>query len=80
VKGSRNLETLEVLFLLEKKGIGDPSILMRSTNLFRDWPRQSYPSDAHRAHVAEYPEDLHLRLCVVHGGQSLRDKLSALLA
>jgi hypothetical protein len=31
------------------------------------------------AHVAEYPEDLHLRLCVTRGGKTLRDKLKALM-
>jgi hypothetical protein len=31
------------------------------------------------AHVAEYLEDLHLRLCVTYGGKTLRDKLKVLM-
>lgn len=40
---------------------------------------QTLPRGCKGVHVAIHPEDLHLRLCVIHGGQEFRDKLSVLL-
>lgn len=76
---SRNLATLEVILQLEKRAFSDPSITPRINKILQDWPRNTQNTSKKGAHVAEYPEDLHLRLCVTCGGKALRDKLEALL-
>ncbi|MGC4031351.1 MAG: hypothetical protein QM754_06345 [Tepidisphaeraceae bacterium] len=76
---SRNLETLEVLLRLEKRGFSDPSVLPRVNQLLAAWPRNLKKGERAGVHIAVHPEDLHLRLCVTCGGKGLRDKLAALL-
>lgn len=76
----RNLETLEVMLRLEKLAFSDPSFTPKMNKILQDWPRNTRNNKKKGAHVAEYPEDLHLRLCVTCGGKALRDKLKALLA
>jgi hypothetical protein len=48
--------------------------------IFQNWPRNSRSSAAKGIRMADYPADLHLRLCVINGDVLLRDKLAALLA
>jgi hypothetical protein len=79
VQAARNLAVLEILFRLEKKSFSDPSVTPRVNAVLRDCPRNKQSSSKKGVHVTEHPEDLHLRLSIIHGGQELRDKLSALL-
>jgi hypothetical protein len=75
----RNLATLEVMLQLEKLAFSDPSVTPKVNWILQQWPRNTQNNRRKGAHVAEYPEDLHLRLCVTCGGKSLRDKLKALM-
>jgi len=75
----RNLATLEVMLQLQKRAFSDPSITPKVNKILQEWPRNTQSNKKKGAHVAEYPEDLHLRLCVTCGGKDLRDKLEALL-
>ena len=79
VQAARNLATLEVLLRLEKKSFSDPSVTPRVSAIMRDCPRNKHSGSKKGVHVTEHPEDLHLRLSIIHGGQELRDKLLALL-
>lgn len=76
---SRNLATLETMLQLEKLAFSDPSITPKVNKILQNWPRNTQTIMKKGAHVAEYPEDLHLRLCVTCGGKDLRDKLKALM-
>ena len=76
---ARNLETLEVMLRLEKKGFSDPSVTPKVNRILAKWPRNISNAAREGVHLTEYPEDLHLRLCVVCGGKTLKDKLAALL-
>lgn len=78
-RAARNLESYEALLRLERMAFSDPSITPRVNRVLQGWPRNSSSSRKRGAHVAEYPEDLHLRLCVTCGGKELRDKLLSLL-
>jgi hypothetical protein len=79
LESCRNLATLEVLLHLERRTFSDPSVQAKVNRIFQDWPRNVSNSCRKGVHLAEYPEDLHLRLCVTCGGKALRDKLKALL-
>jgi hypothetical protein len=79
LESSRNLATLEVMLQLEKRAFSDPSITPRMNNVIQNWPRNTQNNKMKGTHVAEYPEDLHFRLCVTCGGKALRDKLKALM-
>lgn len=77
---ARNLETLEILLRLERKSFSDPSITPKVNRILSQWPRNiSGKVDPKGVHLTAYPEDLHLRLCVVCGGKTLKDNLAALL-
>lgn len=79
LQAARNLETMAVILQLERLAFSDPSITTKVNQILCTWPRNTTKVKARGAHVAEYPEDLHLRLCVTCGGKGLRDKLLALL-
>lgn len=84
LKASRNLDSLAIFLRLEQKSFSDPSVMYRVNDILREWKcnMQKLPSSRQGVkgvHVAMHPEDLHLRLCVIHGGRELRDKLSELL-
>jgi hypothetical protein len=79
VSASRSLETLEIILRLEKKNLTDSSIQSRIDDILSNMLRNRQKVSKKGMHVAVYPEDLHLRLSVIHGGQELRDKLRALL-
>lgn len=75
---SRNLETFQVLLNLEKRAFSDPSITPKVNQILQGWPRNTQSNRKRGLHLAEYPEDLHLRLCVTCGGKALLAKLKAL--
>lgn len=81
VPSARNLDVLELLLRLENKGFSDPSTVSEVSELMRRMPRNHrdgrIPKEG--VHVTKYGEDLHFRLCVVHGGPELRDGLNRLL-
>ena len=79
VNSSRNLETMRILLLIEKESFRDPSIWQKVQEILRDWPRNKAHAARKGVHLTEYPEDFHLRLCVTHGSNILRDKLKAIL-
>lgn len=77
--GARNLETLVILLKLEKKGFSDPSVWPKVDKIIREWPRNQSNAARRGVHLTVHPEDMHLRLTVIHGHKELRDKLAALL-
>ncbi|MCX6640626.1 MAG: hypothetical protein NTW14_09125 [bacterium] len=79
LEGSRNLSTFDVLLRLERHSFSDPSITQKMNRVLQNWPRNIKNAKRAGVHLAEYPEDLHLRLCVTWGGNELRDKLKTLL-
>lgn len=79
VQAARNLATLEILLRLEKKSFSDPSVTPKVNAILRDCPRNKQSGSKKGVHLTEHPEDLHLRLSIIHGGQDLRDKLLFLL-
>jgi hypothetical protein len=76
---TRNLATLEIMLQLERCSFADPSITPKMNKILQDWPRNIQNNKKKGSHVAEYPEDLHFRLCVTCGGKDLWDKLKALM-
>lgn len=83
LSGERTLDTLEILLRLDRKCYSTPSITAKVSGVLKSCPRyrlsskKSIPKNG--VQVAEYPEDLHLMLSIIDGGQELRDKLAALL-
>jgi hypothetical protein len=78
LSGCRNLETYGVLLRLEQESWRDPGIPPQVNRILAAWPRNiRYPSLG--TQVAQYPEDLHLRLCVTTGGDDLLNELRSLL-
>lgn len=83
LSGERTLDTLEILLRLDRKCYSNPSITAKVSEVLKSCPRyrlsskKSIPKNG--VQVAEYPEDLHLMLSIIDGGQELRDKLAALL-
>jgi hypothetical protein len=75
----RNLDTLEILMKLERLSWEDPSITPKVNRVISAWPRNVQRPKKNGTQVAEYPEDIHLRLCVTAGGPELRDALETLL-
>ncbi len=78
--GARNLRTMEILLRLEKKAASTPVLRERITKVLSEWPANTkgrLPSKG--VLVARHPDDLHLRLCLIHGDSELRNKLQALL-
>jgi hypothetical protein len=80
VQGARNLATLIVLFGLELAAFANPDITSRCGKILEGWPRNAKSGRKTGVHQAAYPEDLHLRLCVIFGGTQLRDQLAQLLS
>ena len=79
VASARNLEIFELLFRIERHAYSDPQLNSKVKNLIRRVPRTNFSSSRQGIQVAEFPEDLHLRLPVINGGRALRDALAALL-
>jgi hypothetical protein len=79
VEASRHLDTMYELLRLEKASFSNPLLWPRAMEIIRNWPRNKGRAARTGVHMTEYPEDMHLRLCITHGGRDLRDKLRALL-
>lgn len=79
VDSSRNLDTMRVLLLIEKASCSDPIIWTKAAGILRECPRNKTNAARKGVHMTEYPEDFHLRLCVIYGSNILRDELNALL-
>ena len=79
-QGARNLSTLIILFRLEQVAFSSPDVTARVTEIVASWPRNTTNARRTGVHMAAYPEDLHLRLCVISGGNILRDRLAQLLS
>lgn len=79
LEACRNMATLEVMLQLEKCAFSNPSISEKVNEILRNWPRNTQNRKKKGVHMAEYPEDLHFRLCVTCGGKTLRAKLKALM-
>lgn len=83
LSSERTLDTLEILLRLDRKCYSNPSITAKVSEVLKGCPRyrlaskKSIPKNG--VQVAEYPEDLHLMLSIIDGGQELRGKLAALL-
>ncbi|MGH2428595.1 MAG: hypothetical protein ACRDGV_06855 [Candidatus Limnocylindria bacterium] len=75
VEASRNLESMWYLLQLERLAFSDPAIQPAVNRIMRTWPRNVARPARTGSHVAEFPEDLHLRLCITNGGIELRDRL-----
>ncbi|MEH2282029.1 MAG: hypothetical protein V7K90_11995 [Nostoc sp.] len=79
----RTLDTLEIMLCLDRKCYGNPSITSKVNEIIKNCPRyrQSYKKSvpSKGIQLTEYPEDIHLILSIIDGGQDLRDKLTALL-
>lgn len=80
IAGSRNLETYELLFEVERRALSDPAVASGLMRLLSSWPRNSSGTRRVGIQVAVHPEDLHLRLCVINGGVVLRDRLRTMIA
>jgi hypothetical protein len=79
-RGARNLATLAILFRLELAAFADPDVTRRMGAILEEWPRNAKSGKMRGVHQAAYPEDLHLRLCVIVGGTQLKDRLALLLS
>ena len=79
-RGARNLTTLVILFKLELAAFANPDVTRRIGTILEEWPRNATSGRKRGVHQASYPEDLHLRLCVIVGGTQLRERLAQLLA
>jgi len=84
ISAARNLHLLELMLRLERKGFSDPSTWFRVNELMRRMPRNHRFSKSDKmpkegVHVTTHGEDVHFRLCLVHGGPEFRDELARLL-
>jgi hypothetical protein len=78
--GVRNLETLILLFRLDRHALSEPSIEVQVHEVISEWARNSVSRRKAGVQEARFPEDLHLRMCVINGSTALRDQLAAVLA
>jgi len=76
--GARNLKTMEILLRLEKRASNNPALRERVNRVFEQWAVNDKATKK-GSMVARYPNDLHLRLCVIHGDSELRTRLQTLL-
>lgn len=74
-----NMETCEAIVRLDRKSYGDPSVGPKVNDLFAKWRSQGVKAKTLGCEVAHHAEDMHLRLAIRNGGNSLRDKLRGLL-
>jgi hypothetical protein len=79
LSATRNLDTMEILFRLERRSFNDPSLLARVQQIIQHWPRNRKNAARSGVHLAVHPEDLHLRMTITQGYHELRDRLSSLL-
>jgi hypothetical protein len=75
----RNLETLSILFKLEHCALSDPSVSGRVNEVIGEWSRNKASTKGTGVQEAQFPEDLHLRMCVINGSAELRDRLQGML-
>ena len=74
-----NMETCEAILRLDRKSYHDPSFGPKVNDIFAKWRRQGVKPRKLGCEVAHHAEDMHLRLAIRNGGNSLRDKLRAIL-
>lgn len=74
-----NMETCEALLRLDRKTYDDPSVGPKVNDLLSKWPRNGPKPKKKGCEVAHHAEDMHLRLAIRNGGNTLRDRLRALL-
>jgi len=74
-----NMETCEAILRLDRKIYNDPSVGPKVNDIFAKWRSQGVKPKTLGCEVAHHAEDMHLRLAIRNGGNSLRDKLRALL-
>jgi len=79
VEATRNLETLEILLRLERKGENDLSMPLKISKILSNWPRNLSSKALKGVHLAEHPGDMHLMLSVIYGGPEFKNKLRELL-
>lgn len=81
LEASRNIDSFLLLLQLEQKSFSDPSLMYQVDDILRQWKcnKNRLPHNPKGCHVTSHPEDVYLRLCIIYGGQELRDKLTALL-
>jgi len=79
VASVRNLETLTLLFELDRCALSDPIVSGRVNDVVGDWARNKSSKKTLGVQEAQFPEDLHLRMCVINGSTELRDRLRVIL-
>lgn len=75
----RNLETLMILFKLDRRALSDPSVSGQVNDVVGEWARNQSSKKVTGVQEARFPEDLHLRMCVINGSTELRDRLQVIL-
>jgi hypothetical protein len=78
LRGARNLQTMEILLRLDKKTAANPALSQKIKSVFQTWPING-KARSKGTLIAEYPDDLHVRLCVIHGDSELKNRLQTLL-
>lgn len=79
VAAAGNMETCEALIRVDCKAYGDPSVGPKLNDVIANWPRNSPKPKKKGCEIAHHAEDMHLRLAIRNGGNSLRDKIRELL-
>lgn len=79
INNSRNLNTMHLLLLLESKSFSNPAIWNEVMEIIRYWPRNKKDKQSTGVHQTEFPEDFHLRMCVIYGYNELYDRLKQLV-
>ena len=74
-----NMETCEAVIRLDRKSYNDPSLGPKVNAIFAKWRSPGEKPKTLGCEVAHHAEDMHLRLAIRNGGNSLRDKLRGLL-
>lgn len=77
---ARAFGTLETLIRIERLALTDPTAWHAVTDVIQKWPRNHATAKTLGVHVARFPEDLHLRLCIIYGGTELQQRLLSIEA
>lgn len=82
VSSRDQMDALYTFLRLEKRSFCDGTIMPRVNSVLKNWPRHEKDKSVSKkgAQHAEYPDDLHLRLCIIWSGRELCEKLKSLLA
>jgi hypothetical protein len=82
IERNRGMETFTNLLWIEAGTLANPIWAKRLNDILQNWPRHEadQPVPEKGIQTVSFPDDLHLRLCALWGGDDFRDEIMGLAA